>query len=414
MDLYEHHCTNRKKDELMRVAPRHSPGSARKPFRRIVSAFFLAAALGLGSAFFGTGDSARARATSTKDTTVRHSISLTDAQRIVTESVQHTTRWTGAQSGPPAQPGKTIAYLTDNLDNGGALGVAQGVREAANVIGWTVKIFDGGGTSAGLHRAFEAAAASRPDGVIVSAFDAREKRAELAELARLRVPMVGWHVGAEPGPIPGTPIAMNITTDPLAVARVTAMAAIAQSGGRARVVIFTDSRYDIATAKANAMADIIRACEGCTLLEVRDVPLAESGVLMPKITKELLTRYGKRWTYALSINDLYSDDAMAVLISAGLPSDGLSLLSAGDGSAPAFLRIQAKAFQIGTVAEPLCLQGWQAVDELNRLFAHEPVSGFVAPVHLVTADNIAFDGGPRLVYDPDNGYRDVYQRIWKR
>jgi len=35
-------------------------------------------------------------------------------------------------------------------------------------------------------------------------------------------------------------------------------------------------------------------------------------------------------------------------------------------------------------------------------------------VHLVTADNVASDGGDRLHFDPANGYRDIYRRIWKR
>jgi len=51
---------------------------------------------------------------------------------------------------------------------------------------------------------------------------------------------------------------------------------------------------------------------------------------------------------------------------------------------------------------------------LNRLLSNKPVTGYVAPVHLVTAKNIAFDGGPQMQYDPDNGYRDIYRRIWKR
>lgn len=167
-------------------------------------------------------------------------------------------------------------------------------------------------------------------------------------------------------------------------------------------------------AKADAMGAIIRACEGCSVLEVRDVALSDSDAKMPEITRELLQRYGHRWTHALAINDIVFDYAIPALTKAGMPSNGLSLLSAGDGSAPAFLRIQAKTFQTGTVAEPLNQQGWQVLDELNRLFAHQPVSGFVAPVHLVTADNIAFDGGPRLQYDPDNGYRETYRRIWQR
>jgi len=78
------------------------------------------------------------------------------------------------------------------------------------------------------------------------------------------------------------------------------------------------------------------------------------------------------------------------------------------------MRIRAGAYQTGTVAEPLNMQGWQVVDELNRLFAGQPISGFVAPVHLVSGENVVSDGGSRFVYDPENGYRDIYLRIWKR
>jgi ribose transport system substrate-binding protein len=99
------------------------------------------------------------------------------------------------------------------------------------------------------------------------------------------------------------------------------------------------------------------------------------------------------------------------LTKAGRPASSLSLYSAGDGSAAAFMRIQAEIFQSGTVAEPLNLHGWQLVDELNRLLARQPVSGYVPSVHLVTPENIAFDGGPRFQYDPDNGYRNIYRRI---
>lgn len=339
---------------------------------------------------------------------------LLEAQRTVAAASMRSSDWHGPQSGPAAQPGKTIVFLAQDLRNGGILGVAQGVREAAKAIGWNIRVFDAGGTAAGRSKMMADALAAKPDGVILGGDDARENGAALAQFSRRGLPIVGWHVGPVPGPIPGTAVAMNVTTDPMAVARVTAMSALAQSKGQAGVVLFTDARFGIAMAKANAMADIIRACKGCTLLEVRDLALSESGDKMPALTTELLAKYGKRWTHALAINDIYFDYATPVLTKAGLPGNGLSLLSAGDGSMPAFLRIQARTFQTGTVAEPLNLHGWQVVDELNRLFARQPVSGFVAPVHLVTSDNIAFDGGKRLLYDPDNGYRDIYRRIWTR
>ncbi|WP_348072312.1 substrate-binding domain-containing protein [Polaromonas sp.] len=335
------------------------------------------------------------------------------AQKIIDKATLRAVRWSGPESGPPAVPGKTIALVAEDLRNGGILGVAQGAREAVSVMGWTLKVFDASGSTAGRANAFAQALAAKPDGLILCGSDALENNAALAPFASQGVPIVGWHAGAKPGPIAGTPVAMNVSTDPLEVARVTAMAAVAQSNGHAGVVILTDSKYGIAMAKANAMADVIRACKECTLLEVRDLAISDSGEKMPAATKDLLARYGKRWTHTLAINDIYFDYAIATLTKAGVPNKGLSLLSAGDGSAAAFLRIKAKTYQTGTVAEPLKQHGWQVIDELNRLLAHRSVSGFVAPVHLVNAANIAFDGGDKFQYDPANGYRDIYRRIWK-
>jgi ribose transport system substrate-binding protein len=65
------------------------------------------------------------------------------------------------------------------------------------------------------------------------------------------------------------------------------------------------------------------------------------------------------------------------------------------------------------VAEPLRLHGWQAIDELNRAFAGQKESGYSAPVHLVTSVNIKFDGGQHNEFDPDNGYRIIYKKIWE-
>ncbi|WP_235582069.1 substrate-binding domain-containing protein [Rhizobacter sp. Root1221] len=337
-----------------------------------------------------------------------------EARQAVDSASSRSPAWTGPTSGPGAQPGKSIAVLAEDLRNGGVLGVAQGIREAARAMGWKVRILDAGGTAAGRSRAVADALASRPDGLVICGSDAHELEPTLRRANTPLPPVVGWHAGPSPGAIAGTSVAMNVSTDPIAVARTTALAAVAQSGGKAGVVVFTDSRFAIATAKAQAMADVIRQCSGCRLLEVRDVAISDSAARMPAVIRELLAAHGPRWTHALAINDIYFDYAVPVLIEAAAPNGAISLLSAGDGSAPAFMRIRAGTYQTGTVAEPLNMQGWQVVDELNRLLAGQPVSGFVAPVHLVSGENVASDGGSRFVYDPENGYRDIYLRIWKR
>lgn len=339
---------------------------------------------------------------------------LAEMRQIVARASEHGMRWTGPMDGPAAKPNARIAVVCEDLRNGGILGVAKGINEASKAIGWEVTVYDAGGTPRGRRKALSAASAMEPDGVIIIGADARAIHTQLLPFVERRIPVVGWHVGPLAGPIPDSPILMNVSTNPLDVARITAMAAVVESDGHAGVVIFTDSNFAIAMTKSNAMAEVIKACAGCTLLEVRDVAISRNAELMPGVTKDLLARYGSRWTHALAINDIYFDYAAPELTKAGRPSNAISMLSAGDGSAAAFLRIRAGTFQTGTVAEPLNLHGWQLVDELNRLLSHRPVTGYVAPVHLVTAKNIAFDGGPQMLYDPDNGYRDIYRRIWKR
>lgn len=338
-------------------------------------------------------------------------LSLTAMRKIVAQASERASRWDGPVSGPPGRPGMRVAVICEDLRNGGVLGVARGVGEAAEMMGWRIRMFDAHGTPQGRNQAIAAALEMRPDGVILLGSDAKSLASRLAPFAQRGIPLVGWHIGPTAGRLTSGSVAMNVSTDPLQVARLAAMAAIVDSGGKAGVVIFTDPNFQIAMRKADAMAKIIGECPGCSLLEVRRIPISQSARLMPGVTRELLKKYGSRWTYALAINDIYFDYATPELTKA---NRAIRLFSAGDGSPAAFMRIQAGTFQYGTVAEPLNLQGWQLIDELNRLLSGKPVSGYIFPPHLVTRKDIDFDGGPRLLFDPDNGYRNVYRRIWKR
>lgn len=85
-------------------------------------------------------------------------------------------------------------------------------------------------------------------------------------------------------------------------------------------------------------------------------------------------------------------------------------LPAGDGSGSAVQRIRGGQYKIATV--PLQEQGWRSVDEMHRAFAGQPWSGYLGGVHLVTAKTIDFDGGPKNLYGPDDGYRDACRKVW--
>lgn len=61
------------------------------------------------------------------------------------------------------------------------------------------------------------------------------------------------------------------------------------------------------------------------------------------------------------------------------------------------------------VPEPLNLHGWQLVDELNRAFAGEKPSWLYHSYSPNGQNNVAFDGGNKNLYDPQNGYKEAYR-----
>ena len=343
-----------------------------------------------------------------------HADAFTDeAKSVVEKAVAPVTKWEGPTSGPKAAKDKSIVYVAGDMRNGGILGVAQGVKEAASAIGWTYREIDGQGTVSGQSSALSQAVALKPDAIVVGGSDAVEQKAALQAAKDQGITIVGWHAGPKPGPMDDSPVFANVTSDSAEVAKVSAMKAIADSDGKAGVVIFADSTYAVAIAKGRAMEEVIKQCAGCKVLEFEDTPLSDVSTRIPQLTTTLLQQNGAKWTHSLAINDLYYDFMPPALSAAGLAGDGAPFnISAGDGSESAYQRIRAGDYQSATVPEPLNMQGWQVVDELNRSFAGETWSGFVPGIHLVTKDNIGADGGPKNSFDPDNGYRDEYKKIW--
>ena len=175
------------------------------------------------------------------------------------------------------------------------------------------------------------------------------------------------------------------------------------------MVIYTDRQYDIAIAKSDAMKAYIEQCGGCSVLAYENSPIAEADARMPSLVAGELQQFGSKLTYLMGINGNYFGGAQSALRAAGISGDGPpKAVAAGDGDAAEFQRIRNHDYQAATVAEPVYLQGWQLVDELNRAFAGQAASGFVAKPGLITASNVPAEG----VFDPASGYRDIYKKNW--
>lgn len=317
--------------------------------------------------------------------------------------------WTGPTTGPQAAAGKTIVFVAQTLTNPGVAGVAEGVQEATEAIGWTVRVLDGQGDQSGIQNAFGQALALKPAGIVVGGFDPKTISAQIQQANAANIPIVGWHALPDPGPSSSPKLFSNVTTKVSDVAKISAQYIIAKSNGTAGVVVFTDNSIPFAAGKAKMIEDGLAECSSVSVLQVENIPIPDAGQRTPQEFSTLVTKLGDKWTYSVAINDLYFDNAATPLRAAGKNGDGAPYnVGAGDGSEAAFQRIASKSYQAATVPEPLQQEGWQIVDEFNRAFNNAPASGFVPAVHVVDPSN----AGTTTSWDPDNGYRDIYRKIW--
>lgn len=314
--------------------------------------------------------------------------------------------WTGPKEGPVALAGKRVVFLASDFRNGGVVAVYRSVERAARLIGWQVQALDGHGDASEWRRIAEQALQQAPDGVVLGGFGVEALGQLPAQFQRRKITLVGWHAGDTPGPSEW--LFSNVTTDPLVVADLAVELIIGED--EIGVVIFTDSQFAIATAKAERMARRIRECPNCRLLSVEDLPIARASEEIAGRVRQLQQRFGSAWTHSLAINDVYFDHIHVPL--ARLGRQDIRHVSAGDGSTRALARIHSGlSQQIASIAEPLGAHGWQVVDELNRAFSGEPPSGYVARPLLVTTEIMR--ESETINIELDTSHEASYLQLWR-
>ena len=131
----------------------------------------------------------------------------------------------------------------------------------------------------------------------------------------------------------------------------------------------------------------------------------------PALVTAWVQQYGMP-LYITSVADYTADYQIPALRTGGVDPNDVILVSA-DGNKSAYQRIRAGGqYQLVTASEPSRMQGYQAVDELNRAFNKMPPSGFVQTPYLVTPDNIGTEGGDKDTFIPSNDYEKHYLDLW--
>ena len=339
-----------------------------------------------------------------------------DAQAVIDRAVANVkkysskqTDWDGPVSGPALAKGKSLVYLSGDEQNDISRLYGVYMKDAVEKIGWKLTIIDGRGSPTSWLAGLNQGIVLKPDGIVMFA-DAASLQEPLKVAAAQGIPVVGIHAAANPGVQPALNLFFNIQQDTVSIGQAQADWIIAHSKGKAKVVVLSHNEYAIAATKSGATRDRIKECTGCTLLEYVNSPASEAAQRMPQLTTSWVQRFGIP-LYATSVGDNDWDFAVPVLRSAGVKPDEVILVAA-DGNRSAYERIRNGQYQQVTVSEPIEMQAFQAIDELNRAFNKAPASGYIQSPYLVTPENVNIEGGDKNAFFPSNGYRAQYFKLW--
>jgi ribose transport system substrate-binding protein len=335
---------------------------------------------------------------------------LDQAKADVEKATGLQTEWTGPVSAPTPAKGKKIIYLSgdEQIDTSHEYGVYM--KDAGAKLGWDVTVIDGKGSPTSWLAAFNQAIALKPDGIAIFA-DAASLQDPIKAANAQGITIIGLHATALPGPYPDLGVFFNIQGDPRNVGKIQAEWAIADSDGKARVVILTHNEYKIAETKSGATKSAIEKCTGCEVLEYANSPASEAAQRMGQLTTSWIQRFGTP-LYVTSVGDNDFDFAVPVLRTGGISPNDVKLIGA-DGTRSAYDRLhKGDQYQAMTVSEPVELQAYQAIDEFNRAFNKQQPSGFVQPPYIVTAKNVEAEGGNDNLFVPSNDYVKHYLDIW--
>ncbi len=337
-------------------------------------------------------------------------LSVDQAKQIVVERTAPQTKWFGPTSGPKASTNPvTIAWVADQAYST-YIGWGNGVREAANALGWKFLAFNTRGNVGGELGALNQAIAAHVTAIITPA-DAHALQKPIQEAVKQCIPVVGIHATAFPGPAPDLGLYDNIASSAAEIGELQAAYVIAMSDGTAQDIHMVDNSFAIARFKARAATEPIKDCKGCKFLEMVNVPIGDLAQRVGPATSGLLARYGNSWWMTTCCDDYYPYVA-ATLRAAGVPHDKVSLVGA-DAPPATYDLIRKGEYEVASVPEPSTLFGYEAVDAIVRAMAGQPPAKWVQPTFIRTKANIDQEGGKKNEFVPSNNFACHYLNIWK-
>jgi ribose transport system substrate-binding protein len=339
---------------------------------------------------------------------------LPAAAKQVLESATQPQTWHGPTSSP--KPAKNI-FVIDIPCAQSAVGCARpgnGFLAAAKTMGWRTQLIDPEGDPQKVQAAVQQAIQLHANAVFMPGGSIATIGASLMAKARAAGVQMVTQGGSDQTVTPTT-WSVNVNNDYSETSPALAAYVTAQSDGKAQVLMINDSEYPEVNSGYNTFkAKLAAWCPGCSVAAQLNLSIVDLQTTFPAQVQSVLQAHPNiNWIYVGY--DFIGTQVITAVDQLGLASK-IHLVGA-DGNPQNLEAVKSGNVESASYARGMEMIGWAAVDELNRIFNHQPLvkdaNGWESenyPQELIDSSNLPSN----VTADWDSGidYQAEYKKLW--
>jgi ABC-type sugar transport system substrate-binding protein len=305
--------------------------------------------------------------------------------------------------GKPIPQGKTVVFVSCGTPNCSIEGNI--IKQATNLLGWTLKVINTDGTPETQKSAFAQAVQQKVDVVLYSAVDRATFAQYLPAFKANHTFLSACCITDAVGGTSGIDYAIDVPSQTMVIGQLMAAWIMTQSNGNAHAVYFNLPAFSILKTQGDAFTSYLKQnCSSCSTDSV-DIPVTALGKDVPtRIVSYLRAHPSVKWVTV-------SVDALAVGLPAALKAAGLNDVKiVGEGATSTNLQYIQAGQQSASVAFPYYEVMWSMVDAAARYEAGAPVPASVGatPWLLIKSNAPA----PTDAFPTVKDYAQQFKTLW--
>jgi ribose transport system substrate-binding protein len=321
----------------------------------------------------------------------------------------------------PGVKGKKIVIISSGQSSISSSIPVNAAKEAAQALGWQVTVYDAQLNPANDPSLMSQALASGADGVVLDAIDCSFVKSQL-EQAKAKhvfvVPIYAYDCNDPFAGKGGKPLFSAYTNyGPEANKNLGAFAekygfaqgqaAIAATGGKAKVIYFNDEQATVLHYTGKGFKDAIKACATCSIVADVEFTGLDLGPTLQQRAAAAILKHPE----ANAVKSPFTAATLLSIAPAVEQSGRASKLfvMGGEGFQPELDLIRNHQGVDAAMISPSDWTGWAAVDTLNSLFRHEKPAYSGLGWQLVDATHNLPGSGPWVA---PVDFASIYKKAW--